>query len=266
MAKTIENSAPLYLAVQDEDTFKLVSAEIQENDNGSIWIKRTPLTLIETYEMFQAITSTTQQEEYHFYLSYLVLTEAELKQRRTVLRISDRHTRNIKCYTKTTEQYLIQSVKNAIIAKQYPYSEFPNMTKTERNKLKQKIPKNEFMGLVDDAFSDIKKKLGVPSENSSEFSYRISEEVIAHATTPECIEYLEQKQAQQTQEYFNINEFQKICTGLEQQYPEEAEEVITYLTKTKSRDHIAVISLTTEYGQIYVSIANAENQYVKMEA
>jgi hypothetical protein len=61
MAKTIKNSAPLYLAVQDEDTFKLVSAEIQENDTGSIWIKRTPLTLIETYEMFQAITSTARR-------------------------------------------------------------------------------------------------------------------------------------------------------------------------------------------------------------
>ena len=267
MGKKIKKPQPLYLAVQDEDTFKLVTAEIQENDDDkSVWIKRTPLTLIETHDQLRDVYLAASQEEYDFYLSYLVLSEAELKQRRTVLRISDRHTRNIKCKTKTTEQYLIQSIKNAIIAKQYPYTEFPNMTKTEINELKRKIPKDEFKGLFEDAFLDIKKKLGVPASNDSEFSYRISQEVLAQTTTPECLEYLEKMQAQQAQEYLDINEFQKICAELEQRFPEETEEIITTFTNTKSRDHIAVFSLTTEYGQTFVSIANAENQHIKMES
>lgn len=261
----IEDSRPLYHAVQDEDNLELVSIEIHENADKTYWIKRTPISLIETYNRFQYLEIDSNPKEYDFYLSHLVLLESERSQRRTVLRISDHSTRNIKCYTNTTEQYLIESIKKAIVAKQYPYSEFPNMTKQDRNQKKRKIQGQDFKEMLDEAFIDLKKKLGITEQKDFEFSYTLSDDVLAHAESSDTLQYLEQKQAQQSQSYLSIKQFENICSDLEQRYPEEAERIIAHFKETKSRDHIAAISLTTEYGQTFISIASAENQYVKME-
>jgi hypothetical protein len=62
------------------------------------------------------------------------------------------------------------------------------------------------------------------------------------------------------------NEFEQICQTLKTEHAADAEKVIAAMKKTKSREHIAAVSLSTEGEQDFITIANMNRQLLKMES
>jgi hypothetical protein len=281
MPLSIETSPPVYSSVHDADQFKLVTLSIEWTEDENPWIRRTPCTLLKTYQNWR---ESRKQElapgESIFHLSTLILLHAEDHQRPLLQRIIQPNTRNIRLTTKTTIEYLQQSILKSRCDEAFPSSDFPHLTLKEKKKLitsvmcdekyhdtefaclplkekKELLAKDteiELSQVLDEVFAETKLRLGFPEVNPYEFSYKITSTVLAAASDDQSIKYLKQLR---TQEIINTIGLEQICQTLRKDHSTDAEAVITALEQTRSREHLAAFSISTEQDQTYVSIVNA---------
>lgn len=290
MPESTETSLPVYSSIHDADQFKLVTLSIEWTEDKNPWIKRTPYTLLKLYQNWRESRKPEREPGGDiFLLSSLILMFAEDHQRQLLKRIIQPSTRNIRLAIKTTIEYLQQSILKSRCDEVFPYSEFPratlkeketaliklmcdekyprskfpHMTLMEKKALLRKDTENELNQVVDEVFAETKLRLGFPEVTPYEYSYKITSQVVAATRDDQCIKYLKQ---QRTLEIISTSALARICETLRKDHNTDAEAVIKALERTRSRDHIAAFSISTEHGQTYVSIVNEQSRFVKMES
>ena len=267
MDKLAENILPLYSSMYDEERFRLVTVEKKKKkDDAQIdlstvekrrnyfynfsqfWLK--PCSEQDLYHcLLAAMENEREDDDLCFYLSCLILNRAESQKRVLLKRLIKPSSRNIKLSPVVAVKYLRDAVSESI----------------ERDKEK-KMPEiviKQLDDLLEESFVGIKHTLGFPDIDPAECFYKVTLEVIAAANDENCKKYLNEKLPEQ---YIFPLRFERICKELREKYSLDAENVISVFKNTRSRDHRAVFSLSTENDQPYISMVNPEKSYIKMES
>jgi hypothetical protein len=189
-----------------------------------------------------------QQCSFDFYLSCMIVLSGDFHQRRAIQRKIARNARNIEFKTGRVQDYLKEAMENT------------TQTKDKKSKA---INVKMVNSILDKAFVDVKTELGFPTIDPVEYSYEITDEVIASTTTDECQRYLEQSQAIPI---ILPKDFERIQDKLKTTHPDDAKDVLSALKKTKSREHLSVVSIDTDNDEIFIHIVNPLRQQIRMES
>jgi len=239
MTRQIE---PIFILFYENESLMLKS--FQTSGNSS---KIQYLTHSLSFLQQQLDQEILHQSSFDFYLSCMIVLTGDSYQRTAIKRKTARAVRNIELKTARIHDYLKEA-----------------MQKTSKKTIKGKpITVKMLNSILDKAFVDVKVKLGFPDIDPVEYSYEITDEVIVAATTDKCKDYLKQSQ---TIPILLDNDFKRIASHLQEDYADEANQVITALKKTKSRNHIGAISITPEQDEIFVHVVNPYGQQIKMES
>jgi hypothetical protein len=227
----------IYSAVPGEDHFSIERVSLISKQNGTVWVDRKPVSPQEMYRQLEfEVGDRITQRSGIFPLACLVIMAGDADQRNLLQRITSPRTRNIPFKIKTVKEYL----------KKY-----------------MKLTNKQFDEAAQEAFCLIKKRLGFPEKDPLACSYKVTEEVIAAAKSEPCIQFLE---SQQPRPAIFPREFELLSRKLNEEYSTDAKDVIAALKDTKSREHIAAMSISTEEGQSYLSIANVDKQHLRLES
>lgn len=244
-----------YLALSgNTEQFAMISLTPVKNDDGTIYVKRKSVDVIEYYNaLIEQHKSEIIPDYYALCVSVLVLHAGEEVHRDLVKRVITTSTRNIELITQNSNAYLNKTIKQL----------------SKRDKVENDIEKNRKLqkmkskDMLSQAFEMFRESGGFPEIDPKEFSYTVNAEVIAAAKTSECSQYLEKYRHIK---YIFPENYEDICLKLKDKFPEDASDVIKKLQATKSRGHFSAIALSSEQGQLMVNIANVDKKYVKMEA
>jgi len=256
----------------ETEYFKIDNISIPDG-GGTARIHRKGISKVDAYNLWEnpEICESDQRLQV-FYLSYLIISVGEIVHRDFILRISDRKTRNIPLKVLRSSEYLEQTIKDVRITeeKTNQYNKGGRTAKVSYKKMKNEIdeeveknyPLEKLDDIIKQALMPVMVDLGFPEINPAEYSFKITDAVIAAAKTESCIQYLNQLKPRGV---IFPHEFVKICQVLNDGYAADAAQVIFAIEKTKSREHIAALSISTEDNQTYVSIANVNRHHIKME-
>lgn len=249
------NDRSHFALAEDEENFALTRLSVGEEEHKANWIKKSPCSIQWLHTSWKkAQEAGRHSEESAFYLSCLILTIAEGPQRKLLKRKSNPRLTNIELVTEPTAKYL----KKALEQINKPYK---NKASIMTEKIKTPRIK-ELESIIDKSLTEIRQKLGFPEVPPLESTYKITPEIVGKINNPKCVNYLNKLDEI---DYIFPDILEVICKDLEKDFPNEAEKVISELKETKSRDHLAVFSISTENDQIYISIVNEKGQHVKME-
>jgi len=232
----------IYAAAPVEECFSLVSVSLRHKGNGAVQVVRKPVSRLEIVKKLGIEDGDPAEQRSRAFLVACMLVMAGDPEQRTILnRVSAPRTRNISFNVRTTEEFIEMSTK----------------------KDQKCISPKKIDDLLQATFAPVKEQLGFPAKDPAEQSYRVTGEVVAAATTEACIQYLERRKPR---EAIFPSEFEQMCQTLKTEHTADAENVITAIKKTKSREHIAALSLSTEAGMDFITIANISRQILQMES
>lgn len=255
MNEAENDDRPIYALADDKDNFQLFTMSIAHEPGGSYRIKRTPCTAHKLYEYWlKTQHEDINFEQSYFYLSCLVLTASEKIHRDIIQRITKKSSKNIKTKTERPVKYL----RTLLIS----------ITNSKNDKMDdKKTIKNikELDSLLKSSFYEIRSLLGFPHDNPYEYSYNITNEIISSARDKSCVEYLIKLNKNHIN-YISSEKFDEICEDLNSRHKDDAKKVISELQLTKSREHLAVFSLSNENDQIFINIVNYKKEFLKLES
>ena len=229
---------PIFRVKPDPEYFTIVEVSLMKK--GLQW---KYLSIKDIHDRWNQYSITNFYQPYFdLYLSCMVTMMADPYQRRVIQRKTTREARNIPFNIKRVHGYLKDAMEKAT-----------------------KIPVKKLSLLnasFKTAFIDLKEELGFPNKNGYEFCYEIQDRILVKAS-PDCKKYLEQRR--QTK-FLYEEKFDDIKKDLKDKFSDEADAIIKEIKKTKSRQHLSAISLSTDYGETFVHIVNPHNKQIKMEA
>lgn len=233
----------IYAAAPSEDHFSLEEVTLRQKGNGAVQVARKPVSRLEMIKKWELATKDHPEQPRAFLLACISVMAGDEDQRRIQERVTASRTRNIPFNIQTTKEFLKKAMS---IKKEH-----------------KKVSPKEIDDLLQATFAPIKQQLGFPAKDPAECSYKVTGEVVAAATSEACIQYLEQ---QKPRVAIFPCEFELICQTLEKEHATDAEKVIAAIKTTKSREHIAALSLSTEGEIDFITIANVNRQFLKMES
>lgn len=267
--------APLFRLVRDDDYFRLLEITHPEAAGGEV--RKSFPSLGEAYRRWQALTgrksvpcpARCQDACFTFYTAWLIIAAAEQEQRPTVKAITSTGTRNIVIRAGTARSYLTDSITTAVSTQHRAAA--PNSARDElKKRVKEHLKMNNFTPanldqLIRKAFAAVKRDLNFPEVNPVEYSCKVTSRVVAAATTEPCRLYLE---SLMNRDALFPADLAEVRQELERRFAanNEAGAVLAALDATRSRDHIAACSVTTERDQTLLGLANIHRQYLRMES
>jgi hypothetical protein len=184
----------------------------------------------------------------NFLVAYAVLFFGERHQRVAVMRKTARKTRNIELQVDFTSNYLLLGV-DVVLAK-------------TRRKKERRIMEEKLIERLSTAIKPIREGLGLGSAQPQEFSYQITEDVVAataNDTLQKHLRTLVTKGALSESRLEDIHDF------LQRDFPKEALAVMSALEATKSREHVSAISLLSGESGTLVTIVNDQGQILTFQ-
>ena len=268
---------PIYIHVRDDDYFRIMQIIVPDGD-----LSNKEMHYLGNTEMFHNWfnhvrsfhkLSEPEQQRHLLLTQYLVLAAGEEEHRVIHKRITDSNTRNIRFQIEKPRRYLMASMERAIRQKAFteatsskhkPPPELLDKKVKETIKMAFPTPKS-IDEVILQAIKKSKKDLKFPDPDPVEFSYKITKEVLAAATSEACKEYLQQ---QTTRVAIYPYELEQMEQHLKNNFStnNEAQRVIAEIKKTKNREHIAALSITSEKDQTFVGLVNIHRQHIRMEA
>ena len=228
----------IFRLIPDEDYLKI--SVIESSSEG---IKRRYLSrfvILKCWEKYKG--SGDNQQAFDFFLSIMILITAEPSHRRVIKRKIALNTRNIELDVKTVRYYLMSAM--------------------EKNKKDDPISIRSLNCILEDAFVDLRKKLGFPEKDCFEYFYEITDELVASVEPGPCKDFLMQ---QQSNGVFFSDGLQMIQDSLKKECSSDHEAIISALEKNKSTEHLSAISINTEEEEVFVHIVNPDGKHIKME-
>lgn len=223
-------------------------------DNGIDMYLRRPVPR-ESY-LYQAIKPSElvdsflqTRETLSFYLSLLVVLGSEPEQRRMIKLKTDKKLRSIKLQVKSAVDYA-RATLNSCLKKCHNEKGGENMNK-------------ELEKVLAETFEPVKRVLRMPSGNPVEFSYPITDQVIALAADPDCREFLEVLATDGPVYSWQLNE---VIKDIQRKYPKDCASVLRQLYCGKTREHLSAISWSGNSRDIMVTVVNPEGIKLTCEA
>lgn len=232
----------IFAAASEEDHFSLEEVTLRQKGNGSVQVRKTPVSRLEMIKKWELMAKDHPEQPRAFLLACLLVMAGDENQRRIQERVTASRTRNIPFNIQTTKELLKKAMS--------------------KNKEHKNVSPKELESLIQATFAPIKEQLGFPAKDPAECSYKVTGEVAAAATSEACIQYLERLKPRAA---IFPGEFELICQTLEKEHAADAKNVITAIKKTKAREHISALSLSTEGEMDFITIANVNRQHIKME-
>jgi predicted transcriptional regulator with HTH domain len=276
-AEIAKERAPIYILFRDDDYLRIMLVTYHEDVTGERKTEYKSLLNLELFQhwrqyinYYQRLT-VAEQIDHSFYTLIMILTAGEEEQRIFHRRITDNNTRNIRYQVEQPRKYLKTSLERAI------KQEFFSTNTKEKRKLPKKLIDKlvresikmlfptpaKFDELITCAIQSTKDEMGFPEADPVEYSYLVTDAVVAAATSEPCKEYLKE---QKHRVAIFPSELNNIIHVLNSKYTADAELVIAKIKETKSREHIAAFSITSEKDQTLLSTVNMQRQYIRMEA
>jgi len=264
--------APIYSLVRDDDYFRIIQHTFTEIDYSTSYP-----SLLEIYQRWKSLLlPDTVHCQYKkscisLFTAYLIIAAAEKEQRIVHRRLTDKNTLNITYHVERARNYLRTSIENAIRQEVYAEKRGTKLSPKEidtviKDRLAMASPNaKKFDDLINAAFKSIKDDMHYPATDPVDHSYKVTDKEIKSATTEPCKQYLE---TLKTREAIYPEELKAIEQELKSKYSanNEATDVIKTIKDTKSREHLAAYSITTEKDQTTVGIVNLHRQYIRMES
>lgn len=138
-----------------------------------------------------------------------------------------------------------------------------NFSKGDKMDLKQ------LRAILAGALSELRQKLSLSDCNPVEYSYMIDDRVLANEMTEHCRNELERFVDRNRSSLIYPKEFNSLKNHLNQHFPQEAKKVLSVIEATKTREHLAALSLSTEGAtgeDLFVSIVNTHGELLMVEA
>lgn len=193
------NHAPLYSLVQDDDFLRIRQVTFTGSTKPTVTYPSLHEICLRWKMLYQnhSINCNHKQSCFHFFTWFLILAAGETEQRIACRRITDKHSRNITYRIKTERNYLKESLETAIRQEIYREAGGEKLNQDILKKLlkvrlqmiftKQK----DIEEVIRQAIAAAMTELGFPAVNPVEYSYKITNELIAQATSQSCRQYLE---------------------------------------------------------------------------
>lgn len=273
------DTAPIYIHIRDADFFRIMQFSYLGN---SAEVDKPVASYPSNFEIYQRwknilltdkVNCSCKQSCFNFFTLYLVITAGEKEQRIFCGRITDKSTRNIAYKIEKPRKYLKDSIESAIRQEVYADTRDSKtkltpkeIDKLVRTRLSMSFPNaDKFDELIKRSFSSIKDDLGFPATDPVEHAYKVTDAVITVSTSEPCKEYLERLQTRKTIFPHELpiieQELNSKCSDIN-----EATLVFKKFKETKSREHLAAYSITSEKDQTCISIVNTHRQYIRMES
>lgn len=245
----------LYQLRHDIETFRLNLIKVPSLGEP---VERTYLTHEQVREQLAALRLPARTQSWQelwqraFMMAAAVLTSGERHQRVLIQRKTATGTRNIKVSTRPPPEYALETYDTKIIIK---------LRKGTKLSKKELMQYDELTNLIRETFAPIKQKLNLPATNPVMHSYTIPDPLLKTVSKP-CQDYLKRVRTQGMLTEKRLAELQAKLTA---DFPDEAVMLIDKITETKSREHLAAISLNSKNGQLVVSIVNQRGDLLSME-
>ena len=227
----------LYLAKDDEFTWQFFRVDSDDLVDGgkSCWVN------------FKEVIS--EHSDLDILNAAAVIHEGERFQRRVVQRKVKPGTRNINNRIGHCNRYLGSARCPEIMASD------------DREEKKQML--KEFQKELCELVFKVRKQFKCQGEAPSRWSYVVTDDVLDAAEEVGCEEYFEPIENQR----FFGEDLKKIEVDVRTKYPEVAEGVLQVLRKTRTDDHLSMISLTAdEQGTLYVTLVDPKGHHLTVEA
>lgn len=208
---------------------------------------------VSALDIQRGVDNSSDKNLQAFYLSMQVLLEGERRQRRTLELLTTTGVRDVKTGVRSAAEYL-EIYRYAAIVRD-------RKNKAKRNK-SEMATFNDLNQMLRTVFQPIKEKLGLPSVNPSEYSYKVPDSVVTAVRSNTCKGYLK---SLVTYGVLTKYKFDKVISRLEHDFPDEAENIIAGIRTTESRDHLSAISFNDNNGQLLVSIVNVTGDLLRLE-
>lgn len=227
--------------------------------NNSFWLHWSQDPTVDRKNIGSRVSATviqnggTDEELRAFYLAIQVLIVGDEQQRGTLERVSISTARNIETGVKSPADYL----------EIYRYPAIVRNRKSSKKRNKEEMENyDELNNLLHTVFEPIKVKLKLPVVNRSEYSYSVPDSLIPAIKSEGCRNYLKSLVT-----YGVITEYacEKVISRLQRDYPENAEQIIAEMNKSKSRAHLSAISFNDSNGQLVVSMVNIHGDLLHLE-
>lgn len=249
------DSRKFYMLREDNETFRVSVVDAANEVGADEWKPAwKPLSLRELTAGLDDETLAPDCRQ--FLLATASLISGEAHQRRSLERITAPGTRNIKLNVLFTPEYIEETL--------YP----GKGAERRRDRRRTGDVDDDFariLELVNELLPPVKRELGFPDPeaNPSKVTCTITEELLARVTNAACREYLMKVG---TGRLLTVPQISRLLDRLERDWPEEVEGAASELAKTRSREHLAAISLSTSKdGHRVVSVVNVRGDMVALE-
>lgn len=227
----------IFRLIPDEDYLKFLVFENSEEIKGR-YLSR--FSIIKCRE--RCDDDKDNQRAFDFFLSIMILMTAEPLLRESLKRKTAQRSRNIELNVDTVRNYLKDAM--TIAKKDDPPSP------------------DTIDSILDHAFTGLRSKLGFPEKDLFEYSYEITDELIASFDKSQCKGFLIQLRSDG---FLYEDDLEKIKETLKNKCSTDWEGIVSTIESTESRDHLSAVSINTEDEEIFVHIVNPHGKHIKME-
>eukprot|EP01156_Anaeramoeba_ignava_P020539 Anaeramoba_ignava/c16233_g1_i2.p1 GENE.c16233_g1_i2~~c16233_g1_i2.p1 ORF type:complete len:362 (+),score=12.94 c16233_g1_i2:108-1193(+) len=232
-----DSDTALFLIEPGDSTFRLF--ERTPTERG---FKKIPLTLSTIYDRW--VDFNDDHPLFDFFPPVMVVLSVEFHQRNVIKRILTKKSRNIRFKTESIYKYLSKALKE--------------LKKANTDKFEQ------IQSRLNDSLADIKKLLGMPVEAPFEYSYIMTDEVIAEADNDQaCREYLSDEQ---TDEFLTYKQYKDLIKKVQKKFPDKANAISRALYKTQNKEHLSIFSIDVDDGVTYIHIVSPDKDQIRLES
>lgn len=209
-------------------------------------VKRRGISLRVHKRLFRMITAARDRPEFEIIVASLTVSAGELSQRQTIKRVLTPGVRGISISPKKSREFLLTIIS-------------PKTKGEEKGRMLEDLET-----MISQALQEFKARIGLPEESPQAYCFTISEEVIEAAVSEKCREYLG----------INAQSCPHILSGdmphfleiLGFQFPEDVDAVKQVLEASRTRDHLAAISITGDGDDLNVTLVNSAGARITMKA
>lgn len=212
--------------------------------DGRLRRRSIPLRVLK--RAFRSLLAERQHAEFALIVAGLTVVAGETAQRQLVRRVVAPGVRGLTVAPGKPREFLFDLISPKAKGKE-------KATAKEKAKEKKRMMER-LQAMIDQALAQFKEQAGLPRESPQAVCYTITDAVIEAAHSAACREYLEmnvrscpQILSRDLEPFFEI---------LGTRFPDEVSAVSEALQASRSRDHLAAISLTGEGENLNVTLVN----------
>lgn len=209
-------------------------------------VRRRGISLRLHRRLFRMVKKEPGAPVFDVIVAGLVVCAGEMGQRQLIERVLSPKVRDIRVRPEKTHVYLFNILGYQIKGKE------------------KKEMLNQLESVVEQALKAFKREAGLPEISPQEFCHTLTEEVIEAAESEVCRKYLEINA--RSCPHILSGELKEFTAILSTKFPQEADAVERALQASRTRNHLAAISLEGEGDKLKITLVNSAGIRITMKA